>query len=198
MAKRKGSKRTTRKSSTPGLTLSYGGPVRLNTFNGQDSRPIKVNLSYTFTMSSDATGVLRNIIRGPGLTSSSDWVFYTDLYQEYRVLAIELEYMPFFNGTYNPSLLQGSGAINVVHTPLAGLPSSLDDIVQYSTWSPLKTSNSFKKDWKMFGVEESVFTPTSAILANHGGIQFYCDSLTPNSSYGRGVVTYLVEFRGRR
>lgn len=171
----------------------------MNTFNGQDSRPVKANLSYTFIMSSDGSGVLRNIVRAPGLLSSSDWLFYADLYQEYRVLALELQYMPFFNGSYDAALVQGAGAVNTVHIPLASLPTSLDEVVQHVTWSPFKTSNSFKKDWKMFGVEEATFVQTNAVaLSNHGGVTFYCDGLTPNIDYGRGVVTYLVEFRGRR
>lgn len=199
MARTRAQKRTTRRSSTPGLSLSYSGPIRLNTFDGQDSKPIKANLSYSFLMTSSAGGVLANIIRGPGLLSTSDWLFYADLYQEYRVLGMELQYMPYFNGTYSATVTQGSGATDVVHTPLTTPPSSLDEVVQHVTWSPFKTSSGFKKHWRMFGVEESTFSDVAnAATVNHGGITFYCDNLSANTDYGRGVVTYLVEFRGRK
>jgi hypothetical protein len=150
-------------------------------------------------MTSSAGGVLANIIRGPGLLSTSDWLFYADLYQEYRVLGIELQYMPYFNGTFSATVTQGSGAVDVRHTPLATPPTSLNEVVQHVTWSPFRTSNAFKKHWRMFGVEESTFNAVgSAASVNHGGITFYCDNLSPNIDYGRGVVTYLVEFRGRK
>jgi hypothetical protein len=97
MAKSKRSRRSSRNST--GLSLSYSGPVRLSTRSGQDSKPIKVNLSYSFNMSSDGTGVLKDQIRGPGLVTSTDWASYADVYQEFRVLAMALDYMPYFNGT---------------------------------------------------------------------------------------------------
>lgn len=200
MTKRRNLRRARRPlTNTAGLSLSYSGPTRLNTYNGQDSRPVKVNLSYSFTIGSDAAGIASNIIRGPGLLSTSDWTSYANVYQEFRVLAMELRYMPFFNGSYDAALVQGSGATDVVHIPLSTPPASLDEVVQHVTWSPFRTSTPFKKTWKMFGVEESTFgNVTNAIAINHGGITFFCDSLTPNIDYGRGVVTYLVEFRGRK
>lgn len=200
MTKRRNLRRARRPhTNTPGLSLAYSGPVRLNTFNGQDARPVKVNLSYSFTIGSDGAGIAANIIRSPGLLSTSDWLSYADVYQEFRVLAMELQYMPYFNGSYDATVVQGSGATDVVHIPLATPPTSLDEVVQHVTWSPFRTSVPFKKAWKMFGVEESTFGDVANVSTiNHGGITFYCDSLTPSIDYGRGVVTYLVEFRGRK
>jgi hypothetical protein len=150
-------------------------------------------------MSSDGTGVLKDQIRGPGLVTSTDWASYADVYQEFRVLAMALDYMPYFNGTYDLNLIQGAGATNVVHIPLTSPPASLDEVVQHATWSPFRTSVPFHKEWRMFGVEESTFADVTFVTSvNHGGITFYCDGLTSASDYGRGVVTYLVEFRGRK
>jgi len=190
-------RRSTNKSS--GLSLEYSGPVRLNTFDGQDSRPIKANLSYSFTVGSDGSGRAVNIINSPGLTSTSDISSYADVYQEFRVLAMELHYMPFFNGTYDSSVLQGAGAVCTVHVPLSTPPGFLNEVVQHATWSPFRTSVPFKKHWKMFGVYEATFSDIANVSTiNHGGIAFYCSDLTPSTDYGRGVVTYLVEFRGRK
>jgi len=181
------------------LSLAYSGPVRLNTFSGQDQRPVKANLSYTFNLASGDTGVLRNYINIAGLQSTTDWASFTDLYQEFRVLAIELQYIPHFNGSYTADRIQGSGAVCSVHVPLAANPSTLDEVVQHVTWSPFRTSAGFKKSWKMFGVEESTFAQVGSVNStNHGGIQFYCDTLSDLAEYGLGVVTYLVEFRARK
>jgi hypothetical protein len=198
MAKAKKMSRS-RRTSTPGLSLSYSGPVRLSTRAGQDSKPVKVNLSYSFAVDSDGSGVVSNFLYGPGLVSSSDWSSYADVYQEYRVLAIAFDYMPYYNGAFSTVQAQGSGAINVVHTPLLGPPTSIDEVVQHVTWSPFRTSASCHKEWRMFGVEESPFSDVANVSSvNHGGITFFCDNLTASRGYGRGIVTYLVEFRGRK
>lgn len=187
------------KTSSNGLTLTYGGPIRLSTDMGKDSKPIKVNLTYAFDIQSDSTGAAYNRINIPGLASTTEFVSYGGLYQEFRVLGIELSYVPFFNGSYSAALEQGSGATAIVHIPLTTNPANLDDVLQYATWKPFRTSTPSKHVWRMFGVEESTFASTAAVTSvNHGGIVYYVNGLTPSQTYGKGMVTFLVEFRGRR
>jgi len=178
MTKRRNLRRARRPTTSSGLTLSYSGPVRLNTFDGQDSRPIKANLSYSFTVGSDGSGIASNIIRSPGLTSTSDISSYADVYQEFRVLAIELTYMPFFNGTYNSTVEQGAGAVCTVHVPLVSPPGFLNEVVQHATWSPFRTSVPFKKHWKMFGVEEATFSDIANVSTiNHEALHIIVTAL---------------------
>jgi hypothetical protein len=112
---------------------------------------------------------------------------------------MEFRYMPYFNGSYDSTLVQGSGASAVVHIPLAIPPITLDEVVTHNTWKMFRTSVPTTVNWKMFGVEESPFTDVASVSStNHGGIIYWVDGLTPNNQYGKGVVTYLVEFRGRK
>lgn len=187
-----------RRSGRNGSVPRYAGPIRLPTYDGLDAAPIRVNLSYSFVVQSDVFGIARTWIAPNGLASCSDWANYVDSYQEYRVLGIEFHYEPYFNGSYDATVVQGAGASAVLHLPLTAAPATLDAVVSTTTWKPFRTSVSSKHHWKMRGFEEAPYARTSSTSdGNHGGIVYYVDNLTAETAYGRGIVTYLVEFRGR-
>jgi hypothetical protein len=160
---------------------------------------VKVNLSYTYSLVSDSVGAIYNRINSPGLQSTTEWASFAGLYQEYRVLGIEMKYVPYYNGTFNTTVTPATGAVNVVHTPLTVNPADLDEVINFVTWKPFRTSTSMTCHWKMFGVEEATFSRVADVNSvNHGGIQYFIPGATGETSYGQVFVTYLVEFRARR
>jgi hypothetical protein len=110
-----------------------------------------------------------------------------------------LHYEPNFNGTYDVNFVQGCGASAIVHVPLSASPADLDEVVATTAWKPFRTSVSTRVHWRMRGFEEAPYANTASLSSgNHGGIIFYADGLTGEVTYGKGIVTYLVEFRSRR
>jgi len=188
-----------RRKQSSDVISRYGGPIRIPTYDGQDSVTLRVNLTNTYSLNSDGSGNIAAYWTPGSVSSSTDWSSYAATYQEFRVLGMQLHYVPFYNGTYNSTVKPTVGAIATVHIPLGSTPASVDEVTQHTTWKSLKTSATLNQDWRMYGIEESVFTPTASPTgANHGGIVLYVDTATASVRYGSVFLTFLVEFRGRQ
>ncbi len=110
---------------------------------------------------------------------------------------MQLDFQPFYNTTYNASLLHRVGAAASVHYPNTSAPASLDSVVQHTTWRVMNTGRQLKITWRARGTEELAWAPVTTPI-NHGGFIYYIDGLTASAGYGRYIMTYLVEFRGRK
>ncbi len=182
-----------------GVTTSYSGPVRLPTQDGLDARTLRANISLSQEFISNGGGVISGYVTGGDVGATTDWARFEELYQEFRILGVELEYTPYFNGAYNTARTPSSGHISVAHAPLTAAPTSSDQVIQYDTWQPWRSSQALRKHWRMRGIEEASFSPVAApSAANAGGILWYIAGLSASQAYGRVTYTWLVEFRGRK
>jgi hypothetical protein len=178
--------------------LSYSGPVRLPTADGLDAKITRVNLSTTYTLASDSAGGISAVAATSDVTTTGDWSSYVNLYQEYRVVGIELRYVPNYNGTYTSTVVVTTGVTASFHVPFLGTSPNIDTVVQNATWKPWRSSTSSITHWKMRGSEEAQFTQVGATPANHGYIELFAPGATVSTLYGRVIVTFLVDYRGRR
>ncbi len=173
----------------------YGGPVRLPTGGGLDKRTTRANVSVATTMSTSAGGTAAGTFSSdPG--STTDWSSLSAIYQEYRVLGFEVEYVPYETVPVSGSRTPGAGAMDYVHYAGATTPASLDGLLQNANHTSFHTHRPAKVTWRMRGVEEATWQKMS-VAQDHGSIRWYIDGLTASASYGRFFVTYLVELRGR-
>ncbi len=193
MTKRQGAR------GTQAVQTQYRGPIRLSTQDGLDTRTYRVNLTWSDTLVSDIGGTLSGYINGSDVAASSDWTAVADLYRDFRVLGIEVRWVPFYNGSYQASLAHGAGAIATVRAAQSAAPVNLDSVIQIATWKPMKTSAPATIHWKMNGIEEAGFSLTSSPSdQNRGGMVWYIDNLTASQAYGTVYYTFLVEARGRK
>ncbi len=174
----------------------YNGPVRLPTADGLNPKTIKVNLTQSVFVTANGSGIINNSWFTSDVASTTDWTQFQQVYAEYRVLAMEVRYFNHYNGAFDSGLSQASGAVAPFHTP-SWNPTSPDAVFQSNAWKPFYTSKPFTVHWKAYGTEEMQFEQTSSPLS-HGGITYYVDGAQAGSSYGRIVVTFLVEFKDRR
>lgn len=195
-------KRYQRKQTARGMSAvqtQYRGPIRLPTQDGLDTRTYRVNLSFSDTLVSDGSGVMSGYINGGAVSLSSDWTAVAELYRDFRVLGIEVRWVPFYNGSYQSSLAHGAGAIASVRAAQAAAPADLDSVIQIATWKPMKSSSPTRIHWKMNGIEEAGFSQTSTPSdQNRGGMVWYINGLTDSSQYGTVYYTFLIEARGRK
>jgi len=201
MAKHNMTKMRSRRNRKDGPDSSgpFLGPIRLPTQSGVDGRVIKSNLQIVQDFTSDSFGIIKGYVTPGDVTGSTDWAFYEGVYDEFRVLGLQMTWIPRANGSFQTTLVPGTGVIAAVHTPLAGAPSSANSVVQHATWSSMTTYTGWKKEWRKRGIEESGFYSTqSPTTANHGGLVWFADGLSNSIIYGRVVYTFLVEFRSRR
>ncbi len=181
------------------LQTRYLGPVRLPTQDGADTATTRVNISFSNSVTSTVGGTIASYVNGGDVASSSDWTALAALYREFRVLAIEARWVPDYNGAYTGTLIHSSGAIAPSRSALAGAPTSLDQVIQKSTWKVFKSTSGVKAHWRMNGIEEAGFSNTlSPSDQNRGGIVWYMTDLSGDLKYGYFYFTFLVECRGRK
>lgn len=187
------------RSGGPDDAKPYLGPIRLPTQSGVDGRVVKANLQIVQDLASDSFGILKGYVTPGDITGSTDWPFYEGIYDEFRILGVQMTWIPRANGSFQTTLLPSTGVIAAVHTPLTGAPTSANIVVQHATWGAITTYNSWKKEWRKRGIEESGFFNTSSpATANHGGLIWFADGLSTSIIYGRVVYTFLAEFRSRK
>lgn len=198
--KRQG-KRQRRRGATPGVLDQerYTGPINLPG-NISGTRSTLVNVYNTFQITSNASGIVNDSIGTAGVVGALDWGAVSTNWQEYRVLAMELDFMPA--NRYSKSTTQTS--------VLGGCIERTNSVTAITSWANIVTHGSFRflsletpwteresilpMVWKANGPEEMQFVNTSAANATVY-MKLWADGLTASTVYGRYRVTYLVEFR---
>ncbi len=174
----------------------YRGPVRLPTGDGLDLRVTRANLTIDINASSTAGGILAGYINSDGCTGSPDWAGFAAVYTEFRVLGYTVQWRPYYNNTYSSSLAHGVGAIRVLHGGGGATQGSLGAITASDTYKLMHSGQPVVIDSRARGYEElqwqnvGSYSPTMTV-------EYYVSGLTASTSYGRFIVTYLVEFKGR-
>lgn len=175
----------------------YSGPIRLPVKAGMDDRIVRANLVINSALTSNGAGTVSGYFDSGAISSSIDWSNYAGLYSEYRILGIRFDWVPFYDGSYNASMLQGAGAWAVWHNGSGSVPASLDEVTSQSTYKALRSSTPSSMELRFRGFEELQWITTSS-TPTYGNLRFYISGLTPSTTYGRLMATYLVEFRSRQ
>lgn len=196
VSKRKAGKQRPPKAPAPGATV-YSGPIRQQT-QGTVDDAVVVRMSYPATVAGTTNGV-QMAANNSSLTSCTDWAAYANLYDEYRVLGFSLGYYPH-QDPGNSSLVHGAGFRFDTHSSETFVLPTPDVCVQHADWKIAYTGRQFVHQWKMDGIEESVFlnTASAASAPLLGTINVTIPNATTASQYGIAVVTYAVQLRGRK
>jgi len=144
---------------------------------------------------SDSAGIVYHDIRTTDVTNCADWDYFKEVHQEYRVVGIELAWTNLYNQT-GSAKLTGAGAVGVFHQPLSGTPT-LDQILQNADHKLVTCGNKWSIQWKARGAEELAWTAPSALI-NHGGFLGIIPGCTASSAMGNRVVTFTIQFKGRK
>lgn len=189
-------KRSSRPRRRDPIEDGYRGPVRLPTFGGLDNKIDMVNLSYVVAPTTNASGVYAALHSTANVTSSNDWASFANVYQEFRVNAIQVKFIPKYNGAQSV-LLHNAGATAASHDGAVAAPPTLDAVVQHATFKTTRSCASHTIEWRARGAEEMQFYPTTTTAFN-GGIITYFDNLTPSTPYGVLYITFNVAFKARK
>lgn len=190
--------RNRRSRRSNGELTPYRGSIRLPVGSGLDPRTEKHNLTEIYTATANGSGELRGYTATSNVSGALDWANFVGIYEEFRVLGIRVEYHNSYNDAYDPGRGNFAGLMADTHVPVIGPPGNVGDVGQFVNWKTFKSGRSCTHEWRARGVEELQFSNTNAVLPNHGGITWYVNQLNAGTDYGQYVITYLVEFRGRR
>lgn len=186
--------RASRRSQAKDDLSPYTGRIRLDV---SEARPKvdRINLMREFVVVSNGGGELFLNVSPGSVTSALDWTNFADSYKEYRVVAMEVKYLPRY--VVNDTVILGSsGAMAISHTGSTPAPASLSDVVSYGNWQPWYTTKPKTMVFRARGAEELQWGPVTA--ANDiGSVVGYIVGATGSVIYGNIVCTYVVEFRNR-
>jgi len=189
--KNRGKAGKTRSNVNPSTSaLSYSGPTLMN----QEQLSV-VDLCYDTPATSSAAGVIADDLADYPL-ASPDWAGVSATFAEYRVLAMEVRFIPNVTGAtigtllYAPIYLVLDLTSNV--TPL----TSYAQATNYALSTVRSLNQLLRMQHKMKGVEESQFVPTTSGVVDYS-FKTFAGGLTPSTTYGRYFVHWKCQFRGR-
>lgn len=177
--------------------MVYKGSIRAVN-SGLVKDDIVATMSFAQFSGGSAVG-LQNYQSASNITSCSDWSSFATTFDEYRILGFELDWIPSTDAG-NASVVHSAGLAITTHSPANPFPfTAISTMAAYADWKPFNTGKPLRLEWKMQSSEEAQFVTTSTTI-NQGFIGFWAPyaTTTASNSYGMLVVTYKVQFRGRK
>lgn len=177
--------------------VKYMGPTRVQNKEGMNTTFI-TEVGATGLLSADSFGVLNGSTRTSDVITSINWTPLAANYQEYRILGMRFNYVPYYSNGYTVvNSAAPSGAICTFHSTSSPLVTSVNVAVNNSTYKIWNAAERISTEWKMNGVDEAGFISTGS-ASDVGAIQWYLDGGTPSVNCGRFYVTWVIQFKGRR
>lgn len=169
----------------------------VNKFAG---RTEKVNLGYYYQLTSDAGGALGKDIQGNAVSSDTDWGKFGNLYKQFRILGMEVEWKPNI-GPSDATKLHNMAILTQQHfsdSTTYSPPTGYTEALSVPNHVIRNTGTPFKITVRARGNLEMNFVDTYALADNsYWAVNFLAEGLTPSTIYGNLVVRWIVEFRER-
>ncbi len=195
-------KSANRKAARPNpnvAAISYNGPSRLP--KGIAGKVLDtVQLGLYGSVASSAGGVISTVFNaGSQATSSNDWSSYQNLYQEYRILSMDVHLEPW-NKYNQPTTSALSPVLSITSRDNATALSTLADTATYDTVEIHPPSSSIRRVIQMDGVDEATWTLTSTTPAAAGTmyVKLYSSGNVASTTLYDYLTILVVQFRGRK
>jgi hypothetical protein len=194
-AKRRARKNREGNSGLRGDSTSYHGPIVLPKAMGEQ-RIYNTNCSYTSAFTASA-GTITLSINTSLVQNTSGWVQLAAEWHEYRVVAMEVIYVPILTyqtatiAVYPPCICVVDRATNSALGSYAGA-------ADHESAQMFNLKHQYRRTIRMDGPEESVWTPVGTAFS-FGYIKFYATGCDPaGATYGRGMYRFLLQLRGKQ
>lgn len=190
----KRSRRRSRKSSVnPSANVQvYRGPLFLAGSQQQDRR-VTVQLVQVLAFTTSGGGVL-NTVLSLALNQFNEYTNYAALYDENRLLGCTFEYVPNFENSTNPSVVNSVCVVCLDRDSNAAL-TTLSGGYQYESARVFASNKRIRLTYRMSGSEDAQFASTSS--TSQGFFKLYGASLSNTTTYGYFFIRALFQLRGR-
>ena len=187
-----------------GNVLEYRGPIRLAKPSGPKSalRTHKTTIFVSRTsLATNGSGVVTGALLSSAVTGASEWAQYQVLYNEYRVLGMEVLFTPVYK--VNQS---GTGAFTapvINYAPVrsnVAAPSASTQVLTNESCVTKSGHDSHKMLVRMSGSEEAIWFDTASTFSSTSayGVFWFGDLGTASSgTFMYADLRMLVEFRLR-
>ncbi len=181
--------------------LIYTGPTRMPNRIVPETRTEQLTSFQALT--SSAGGIIDTLINsGTVRTVANDFGDWDNLFSEYRVLSLRMEFCPALVGA-NPTTIPAAGANlpfwTVVTRDNAAAISSYSNIQNNTSLRMHPLNQKFVRESKMNSSEEASYTAvtTDPATTESYQIKIFADNLANSSVYGHLVYHWMVQFRTR-
>lgn len=182
------------------LDMTYNGPIKIG-LGKEKSLTLLVNRTLANNILSNGSGIVTNQYRSTDVTTVQDWASLQAVWKEYRVLAMELEYIPIALSSSSPICLGVAGTHNGTTTA----PASMAEIAAYDsvafTTSGSGANNTtgkkfFKYSYRASGTDELEFIDIASAITKPFNIYSYSTIGTASAVYFEVLQRFTIEFRG--
>jgi hypothetical protein len=182
-------------SSTIAKTISY---LKTST---ADNRIYTRRIPYAITITSNALGIINNVLNLNPL-SAPDWASMSNLYDEFRVIGIALTLVP--RTTFSVTQPQNM-VIVALDNDSSTVQTSYEQTAEYnnrhifpSVWTSERALK-FTFARPTAGSENTILWYDVATPASSpGAVVLYSEALGTTVTYFKGMLEYIIEFRGTR
>lgn len=199
-SKKSGGNKPKKATLNPSISaVVYRGPPRLPKVN-QANDMMTTQINNAGQVATSASGTITTVFDAYAqLSVISDWTNLSNLYTEYRILSMEVEFIPW--NTFNvPSTTTLAPVYTVEQRDTATALSGLNSTVAYDSCRVVQPSKRFTRVIKMASLEEAQFTPVGSSPASTARMYLKLwSSGNSNSITVYDFITRLiVQMRGRQ
>ncbi len=179
--------------------LVYNGPARLPRSAQQDDLTL-IQINNTGSVATSAGGVISTVFDAYAqMSTPTDWTSIANLYTEYRILSMEIEFIPW--NTYNqPTTSALAPLYSITERSNNVALGSAAGAVGYDSVQVVEPSTRFSRVIKMASTEEAQFIPvgSSPATASRLYIKLYSSGNVASTTLYDFVTRIVIQVRGRQ
>lgn len=134
-------------------------------------------------------------VYGCNPASCADWSTASQLYDEFRTLAMRIHFVP--TNKYYKGAIVTAPAIMAIDRDDITAPTTGNAVIVKESARLVSLEDEFYMTAKMSGSEEGGWLDSFTSTTQHYCIKLYSDGLTASTVYGSMHIQYLVQFRGK-
>lgn len=198
--KSKGRQGKTTRVVNPGTNVSvYRGPPRLPRVNAQNDL-MTTQINNAGQVATSGTGTVTTVFDAYSQISvASDWTSLSNLYTEYRILSMEIEFIPW--NTFNTATTNTLAPMYTIDTrDTATALASLTQAVGFDSCRVVQPSKRFTRSIKMGSIDEASFIPmgSSPAASSRLYIKMWSSGNANSINLYDFITRVIVQVRGRQ
>lgn len=151
-------------------------------------------LHYVTQIVSSGAGAIVTAIDKDPSSVAPEWASWVALFDEYRVLAMEVNYVP--RNEYLGSITLMPSVIAAVDHDDATTPPTFASVFSKSSSKICNMAQPWKMTWRMSGNPDNTWSDLNAPATGKGSIKIYNAGTFSNSTtYGDILIRWRVQFR---
>lgn len=149
------------------------------------------------TFASTGTGAINGVypIRDP--TLASDWTNFSNTYQEFRVVAAKIKFLP--KDRYSKTTTVCQPLVGVIDLVDSSALTSMSSAAQNISLKWLSLEDPWQLEWRL-RKDDTLRTgwyDTAGGWSFNESFKFFSSGLSLSTNYGTVFMEYIVEFKGR-